>query len=279
VDDKIQKIIEMVSSSVNEKINLEQGENAFWNLNIKNYKNKPIEEWTLRDFVLHYKDIFLDVKQEDYIITYTVDTSEMQKIKSSISKLGYTKKTDLKDFLDWCKDNKNEILEKRPSFMIHDLAVFINSYITEKKAPKIETPRIPDDNEFISRLRKKIIDGTNLQLLLETYGIPVTATFLCNIFDKEQNVIESNIEKVIYTLFNRKRISSINKAFKQSINLSPYHEEFIMLDWRDKFEEVCSKINIRSENWWRDTDYTSILPSHYGEILDYGRKSKSGNIY
>lgn len=264
----IQKIIERVNRSVNAQLADTDRPIAVWDTGHTGYQSKAVEEWTLRDFVLYFKDIYFKVHNQDYVITYAIDNPEMQKMKSTLVKSGFSKKTHLKNFLDWCYDNRDEILAKRPDFMLHDPMTFVNNYIQSTKTPG-DTQQIPDDSDFIERIKKKIAEGTSLQQLLEVYGIPIVASYLKYISNKEDRIILINIEKIIYKNINDKKITVLKKIAKQSINMSPYDNGFILLNWRDQYKDIWDKLSFYNEDWWRKNDYNSKVPSHYTEIVEY----------
>lgn len=255
-----------VNRIVNAQIASSDRQLAVWDTGYTGYEAKPVEEWTLRDFVLYYKDIYFKVQNKEYIITYAIDNPEMQKIKSILVKSGYNKKSNLKNFLDWCCENKDEILDKRPDFMLHDLITFINNYVQSTKMSS-DFQQIPNDDEFITRIQKKISEGTSMQQLLEIYGIPVVATYFKNIAQKSDNIISINIEKILYKNINDKKIMVLKKIAKQSINMSPYHERFSLLNWREVYKNIWDNLSFYNEDWWRKSDYNSKVPSHYIELV------------
>jgi len=256
--------IEKIIYQINEKVNqsLDSSGESDWNFGWDNITSKPIEEWTNKDFVLYFKNIFFEVKDSDYNITFAIDIPEIQKIKSELSKNGHKRKKDLKLFLDWCKENKSEILQKNPDFMLHDLKLFLNNFSAK------EENSIEYDTEFLKRLNEFVKNGKPITNLLESYGIPIISTYIEYIMDKDKSLIYKNIEKKLIKLVNERKVNSINKIAKQSINMSPYPENFNLLKWREEFSYIWDKFDCTKQNWWRNADYNSEIPKHYLEIVN-----------
>ena len=264
--DDIQKMIERINSNINAKLAQDGYVGTVWEIGIQQQKDKPIEEWSIKDFVVYFKEAYFKVQKQDYIITYSVDNPEMQRLKSALVKAGMPKKYQLKAFLDWCVSNKESVLAKRPDFMLHDLIIFINNFAQSNRTDVV-APQVPDDADFVSRLAKKIEEGASLQQLLEAYGLPVVCSYLHFVAGREERTISANIEKTILKLVNDKKINSLIKIAKQSINMSPYPTEFLCVDWRNKYNIVWDKAKFKGEDWWRDVDYSSKIPKQYMQIV------------
>ena len=82
--------------------------------------------------------------------------------------------------------------------------------------------------------------------VLIKYGIPVTASYL-NKISQKRNVTIGNIRRTMTKLINNNELDIINKIARQSIYLSPYPNTFLLLNWREEFEEILIKTNAKSK--------------------------------
>lgn len=260
----IQSIIEQVNEQVNLQVAQKNSDNFMWGQS-ESYADKPVEEWALKDFVCYFKDLHTKVIGKEYKIIFSVDTVNMQKLKSNLLKAGLTKRANLKEFLEWCSSHSNEIVAKTPNFLINDLCKYTTQYANTTKVA--EVPKVSTDNDFWERIAKKLKDGMDTVQFMEGYGLPIVANYSQFVSGYDKELVRSKIEVALNKLFVAKKTVSLSKICKQSINLSPYPPTFVLQDWRTRFDPIWDRSNLKAEDWWRDDDYVSEVPGHYSEIL------------
>ena len=86
----------------------------------------------------------------------------------------------------------------------------------------------------------------------------------------EEKDIISGLQKLFLslnegTLEDRKLLESI---FQKSISRSPYLDGFIMLEWREIFQDLAAKF--KDETWWRDEDYPGSPRFDYDKFIKNG---------
>jgi hypothetical protein len=86
----------------------------------------------------------------------------------------------------------------------------------------------------------------------------------------EEKDIISGLQKLFLslndgTLEDRKLLESI---FQKSISRSPYLHGFIMLEWREIFQDLAAKF--KDETWWRDEDYPGSPRFDYDKFIKNG---------
>jgi len=130
---------------------------------------------------------------------------------------------------------------------------------------------IPYDENYMEKISNDLKNSSLLRDVLVIYGIPVTSSYFVYVLGKEYNIVSANISRSISKLFSLDEYNIISCIMKKSINLSPYPEEFYMLNWRDSFKGIIDKIGVSDRIWWRNLDYDGEYPGHYDDILRHGR--------
>ena len=102
------------------------------------------------------------------------------------------------------------------------------------------------------------------------YGIPVASTYYMQTKNIQEKDIISGLQKLFITLSegtteDRKLLESI---FQKSITRSPYISGFVLLDWREKFQDLADKY--KDETWWRDEDYPGTPRFDYNKFIKNG---------
>jgi hypothetical protein len=125
--------------------------------------------------------------------------------------------------------------------------------------------RETSDVSLIQEIKDAESSGKHVEIL-KRYGAPVALTYLFKIRGAEPDDLmkhfKSYVSKMNETAAGRAVIKEICIA---SINGSPYPKEFIGLNWRE-----CSQMEtsyLRSEPWWRDTDYKGVPLEKYQALL------------
>lgn len=238
-------------------MNSQQEKKNKWANPIK--KNKKITSFSDLSF-------FVNLFEKHYGINYTVNNAQdldcINKIKISLRKKGLNPEKYLREFLFWML-NHPEILPDCNFIVLQHYTNFIDLYINSLDQEQVS--RVANDPTFLKRLEKDCADGLIADVLVK-YGIPVTASYLYKISNK-RNATIGNIKRTMTKLFNNNDFDTINKIAKQSIDLSPYPDTFLLLNWRKEFEEIFIKTNAKNKSWWRQNDYSNLLYAKHFDAL------------
>jgi hypothetical protein len=209
---------------------------------------------------------FANLFEQHYGIEYTINNAQdldcINKIKMSLRKLGLDPAKHLRNFLSWMI-NHTSLAPSYNFIILQHYDKFIESYV--KSLDECEVIRAANDPTFLKRLEKDCSEGLLVDVLIK-YGIPVTASYL-NKISQKRNVTIGNIRRTMTKLINNNELDIINKIARQSIYLSPYPNTFLLLNWREEFEEILIKTNAKSKNWWRQNDYSNLLYAEHFEGL------------
>jgi hypothetical protein len=251
--------IESIVKTVNKNYT-PQKENL-WKKSCKASKIVSVENWNDRSFLTYYAAIYYKIVGKEYIINWASDLAIIKMMRSDFAKYFDNSKVKFKDFLDWTLENKDLILSRNNSFILHDLRDFINTFVSNNNIP-IKT--FENDKFFMINITNRINNGMKMIEFLSIYGIPICYTYLSKQKKINNNIIERSIGIQLSKIDN---IDILRKIARQSIIMSPYNENFVGLDWRTLYSDYWAAHNFHSEKWWRSEDYTGCIPEHYNELI------------
>lgn len=238
----------------------------------KNVKNSwaPVPKKKNNNNKKHYKllQFFLKIYEEQFGIEYTPnmgkDLNIIKKIELALSHLGL--EDDINDFLSWMVQNAYGYIEEDRCLTLHQYERFIDAFAQRDKKKDHSGHQIPSDPSFIKRLKQDMAELL-IKDLAAKYGIPIATTAIYKASAKK-NASVGNIKRVITKLFNNQEMDILLKIARQSIILSPYPKEFLMLDWRKTFDHVWQEISAKQQKWWREHDYVHAAPpQHYADLI------------
>ena len=239
-----------------------------WDIPSLQKKSLPddVEEWSSKHFVHWFVTRRKLKNATPYVIEYSRDCSAIKKLKESLSGIGKNKAQDLKDFLLWTFDKYHRILEQSKAFNLIVLSDYLNDYLNEKfnEAEDVEAVEV----DILSQMKERYSNSKSkhLSVLLEVFGIPLTASFYRK-FGKSEEIIRKNIEdKLVYLVDIN--IILLKDIFRKSIDMSPYPHGFLLTTWREVFEDIIDNIDIQKERWWRDVDYSGENENYKNLLID-----------
>lgn len=234
---------------------------------VKTEKGFPedLNAWTAKTFVDYFAEEFKKNFNGRYKVTYTSDNKFVNSIFDFMEDNNLSKQEWTKKFLDWCFVNKEVIIKKFGHFLLMNLPSFLNRYyqdviVSDHKAPLIA---VFEEVEALANAGKS-------KEIYSKYGIPVASTYYMNYKNIKESEIASGLQKLFSslsdgTLEEKKLLESM---FQKSITRSPYIEGFVMLDWRQTFQDIAEKF--KDETWWRDEDYSGSPRFDYSKFIKNG---------
>jgi len=234
---------------------------------VKTDKGFPedINAWTTKTFVDYFADEFKKNFDGFYKVTYTSDNKIVNTISDFMEDNKLPKNEWTKKFIDWCFVNKEVMIKKTGHFLLMNLPSFLNRYYQDVVVSDHKTPLIAiyDEIEILANAGKS-------KEIYSKYGIPAASTYYMQTKSIEEKDIISGLQKLFLslnegTLEDRKLLESI---FQKSISRSPYLDGFIMLEWREIFQDLAAKF--KDETWWRDEDYPGSPRFDYDKFIKNG---------
>ena len=276
-NNEIESLIRAISLDSNEK-NKNNEKISKWKIAQNKNSIKPLEEWNDKDFIIYFGQAFKKIFGNEYIIkNWGADKITIKELRSSISKSGHNSKVVLKDLIDWCVKNKEMVLKTSLTFLIPDLKKYINIFLSENSSSVDNSVLEINDAEFLNNLKAKLIsENMTLVDFLSNYGIPISATYLFNFANKTEEEIISLVFNRMNGLVKAGKIIDVNKIIKKRINMSPYPDDFLILYWREIFDQIITSCESKHESWWRNNDYSGTAPEHYNQIIKNKQKCSTG---
>jgi hypothetical protein len=234
---------------------------------VKTEKNFPVDinQWTTKTFVDYFAEEYKNNFNGFYKITYTSDNKIMNSISDFMEDNNLAKNEWTKKFLDWCFVNKEVMVKKTGHFLLMNLPSFLNRYYQDVVISNHKTPLISifSDVDLLAKQGKS-------KEIYSKYGIPTASTYYKYSKNIEDDQIESGLKKLFVSLAegtaeDKKLLESI---VQKSISRSPYISDFIMLDWRETFQDIVDKF--KDETWWRDEDYPGSPRFDYDKFINNG---------
>jgi len=223
------------------------------------YKNKPIEDWEVKDFVFWFADClqthFPDMPK--YQVVYRRDCNNISTIKDAIEDGGFDFNT-LKDFIQYAvEEQAQNIIDRKietgvlAGFTTGDLIDLINPYMQQLIFSHKNPSDIAQDGIItISELQEQW-DNNGLVGLLRNYGIPIAATYVVKTLDEDKDEI-ALVEKIKDTLITLDN-NVLEKIAQQSVLRGPYSSQFKILEWQSIFGKIWQKTNVKGNRWWHKT--------------------------
>jgi len=223
---------------------------------------KPLREWRTKDFLDYFVIVYRKATDKNFISLCSRDIvlidNIMRKVKRYIINKSNVNEY-VKGFIDWVFSDK----ERASTIIsISDMNKFFDEY---NKIEKTKEEADLRERDIISELAEEKRNG--LEHLLVHYGIPIVATFLKYRCNKNEEEIEHAIATTLKNIAYRKDIDSIKDIGFNSINCSPYPQEFIFTDWRGRFGDYWEISGCKRQSWWRDIDLQGNIRSEYYSII------------
>ena len=234
---------------------------------VKTEKGFPedINQWTAKTFVDFFADEFKKNFNGTYKVTYTSDNKIINTISDFMEDNSLPKNEWTKKFLDWCFVNKEVIVKKFGHFLLMNLPSFLNRYYQDVVVSDHKTPLIPVFEEI-----QILANAGKSKEMYSKYGIPAASTY----YNQTKNIKEEDIIGGLHKLFNTLSEGSaedkklLENIIQKSITRSPYISGFVLLDWRQTFQDIVEKF--KDETWWREEDYPGSPRFDYDKFLSNG---------
>jgi hypothetical protein len=277
-DNLLAIVKEIMSSPVPEKESLK---NPFKNSSRKrvnpddkrlNFNEIPsnVEEWTARTFVDYFGVKYFETFKSNYRKVYGNDGKLFKDIMRFMASNGLDKNHHTKKFVDWCFDNKDEVLKYNSHFAVLSILKMINYYFQEEVLPLVEKDEIDRshyEENILDEIKEADSEGKASEIFVR-FGIPIAASY----FIIYKGISEESIIKGLCSYIEKLKTGGleseprIKQIFERSIIRSPYNSNFALLDWRTRFNQYCNKY--KSEKWWRDEDYKGNPLNEYSRLIN-----------
>jgi len=234
---------------------------------VKTDKGFPedINLWTAKTFVDYFAEEYKNNFNGFYKITYTSDNKIINNISDFMEDNNLSKNEWTKKFLDWCFVNKEVMVRKSGHFLLMNLPSYLNRYYQDVIISDHKTPLI----SIYDEVKAMANDGKSKEMYSK-YGIPAASTYYAQSNNIEETAIINGLKKLFATLSegtmeDKKLLENI---FQKSITRSPYIEGFVLVDWRETFQDIVEKF--KEETWWRDEDYPGSPRFDYHKFMKNG---------
>ena len=225
-----------------------------------------VQDWNNKHFVTYFARKYQSYIGGNYKITFTSDLPIIKQIGDFFTSNGLDKNEFTKKLFDWSFDNQEQIIKKFNYLTLMSVFNSINYFYQDEVLPKIETGvviRAIDDSSLVKEI-DELQDKVKATELFARFGIPITTTYLVNVKGYDESKVISSLN-VRFADCNGSDTEILERIFNSSIINSPYPEEFLLLDWRNKFDRLTNFF--KTESWWRDKDYKGTPLSKYSSLL------------
>jgi len=227
-----------------------------------------IKQWTPKVFVEYFAQKYQEETNGNYRVMYRSDMTTFKEIFKFFTSTGLEKKEWTKKFVDWSFKRRSDIIKKEGHFTIQDINRYVNYFYQDVVLPKVEKDEVDRsycEEDILKEIEEANKEGKAKEIFLR-FGIPVAASYFVNVQGMKEPAIVAGIEKFLDTLSKGNSVERqrFTEMINKSIILSPYPEDFVLLDWRNRFETYVSRFH--HENWWRDEDYKGKSLSQYDKL-------------
>lgn len=217
-----------------------------------------VQDWMPKDYVFYFAHKYMDAYGVDYKITFQSDMRILKQYVVYFKSIGVDYRRHIKEFIDWCFKNRQEITKRFQTFTFLTTQKVINEYV-QLNILDINAKKESEESYDFAEDLEELYQSKKMLVALKKYGIPIVATFLVNHKGNSEATIVKNIKSLSLPEEDLIRIA------RASIIRSPYLEDMELLNWRKVFEKTFKFC--REEKWWREVDYSGTPHVSYKELI------------